>query len=188
MSNNVSRLAKKEIVIPEGITVELRDKTISVSGPKGTLKFIWRSEVEAKIADGKIQVVPKEGKAARALPGTIRQIMANMIIGVSQGWSKTLDVVGTGYRVNLEGGKLIFSLGFSHKIEIEPGEGITFSVSDNKVTVSGADKALVGEMAAKIHQLRPPDAYKGKGIRYQGERIRLKPGKTTKVGVTAQGK
>lgn len=177
----MSRLGKKEIIIPEGIKIELKDHAVSVSGPKGQLEFKLVRGIAVETAEGKMKVVSKNSELG-AMQGTTRQILANMITGVNTGWSKTLEVIGTGYRAILEGGTLVFSLGYSHKIRFDPPEGITFSVVENKVTVSGTDKALVGKIAAQIKELRKPDAYKGKGIRYQGERIRLKPGKATKVG------
>lgn len=183
----MSRIGKKPIIIPGDATVKYEGKILSVSGPKGTLEFIPCSGVEVKIIGDRIQVTSGSAKTARALQGTTRQVIANMLEGVTAGWSKTLEIIGTGYRVNPEGEKLVFSLGYSHKIEIEPPKGISFSVAENKVTVIGTDKALVGEMAAKIRRLRLPDAYKGKGVRYLGERVRLKPGKATKVGSSVGG-
>ena len=178
----MSRLGKKEILIPEGVTATLDGRTLTIVGPKGTLNFSFRPEVAVQVSGGKILVKAGEDKLSKVIWGTTRQIIAGIVEGVSHGWSKTLEIVGTGYRAVLEDGKLVFSLGFSHKIEVAPVEGITFSVSENKVTISGADKALVGKIAAQIRQFRLPDSYKGKGIRYLGERVKLKPGKATKVG------
>ena len=180
----MSRIGKKEILLPEGVTPSLEKRVLAVSGPKGSLEFKLKPEVEVKISDdGKILVLRKgESKFARAYHGTVRQVIANMVLGVKDGWSKTLEVVGTGYRATLEGEKLVLSLGFSHQVTVEPLPGISFLVEENKITVSGRDKVLVGQMAAKIRQLRPPDAYKGKGIRYLGEIIKLKPGKAAKTG------
>ncbi|MDP3954781.1 MAG: 50S ribosomal protein L6 [bacterium] len=180
----MSRIGKKQIIIPEGVKVEIKDDLVLVSGPKATLEFKLRPEVVVKIDDGKIKVTAKVAKTGGALQGTTRQIIANMIVGVTDGWSKKLEVVGTGYRVVDDNGKLTFSLGFSHKIDVKSPEGITLSAAENKVTVSGADKVLVGKTAAEIRALRPPDAYKGKGVRYLGEIVRLKPGKATKVGAS----
>ncbi|MDP3888481.1 MAG: 50S ribosomal protein L6 [Candidatus Curtissbacteria bacterium] len=177
----MSRLGRKEIIIPEGVKVELKDHVVFILGPKGQLEFKLVRGIEVETAEGKIKVLAKN-QLLGAMQGTTRQILANMITGVNSGWSKTLEVIGTGYKAILEGGTLVFSLGFSHKIRFDPPEGITFSVVENKVTVSGVDKCLVGKIAAQIKELKKPDAYKGKGIRYQGERIRLKPGKATKVG------
>lgn len=178
----MSRLGKKEILIPEGVQVALKDETLTVSGSGGELELTLHPEVEVIVVEGKILVKGKIGRTGKTIQGTTRQLIAGMIQGVNQGWSKTLEVVGTGYRAVLEGDKLILSLGFSHKIEVEPKEDISFQVMENKITVSGADKAKVGKVAAQIRQFRPPDAYKGKGVRYLGERVRLKPGKATKVG------
>ena len=160
----------------------LKDETLTVSGSSDELELTLHPEVEVTVMEGKILVIGKIGRMGKIIQGTTRQLIVGMIQGVSQGWSKTLEVVGTGYRAALESNKLVLSLGFSHKIEVEPKDGISFQVMENKITVSGADKAKVGNVAAQIRQLRPPDAYKGKGIRYLGERVRLKPGKATKVG------
>ena len=180
----MSRIGKKHIVIPEGVKVEIKDGLIVVSGLKATLEFRLRPEVIVKIDGGEIVVTTKAAKTGGALQGTTRQVIANMIVGVTQGWSKKLEVVGTGYRVVDDNGNLIFSLGFSHKIDVKAPLGITLSSAENKVTVLGADKVLVGKTAAEIRALRPPDHYKGKGVRYLGEIVRLKPGKATKVGAS----
>lgn len=180
----MSRLGKKEIIIPEGVKVELNDRVVSVAGPKGQLELRLMPGIDVEIGEGKVLTKSKNGLPT-AMHGTTRQILANMIVGVTTGWAKTLEVVGTGYRVSLEGEKLIFSLGFSHPVEFPPPEGIKFSVFENKITVSGADRALVGNTAAQIRHLRPPDAYKGKGIKYEGEKIKLKPGKAAKMGAVS---
>lgn len=177
----MSKVGKKIITVPEGVKPEIKEGIISITGPRGTLNFPLRPEISVQIVDSKIVVKANEEKGSKALHGTTRQVIANMITGVNQGWSKTLEVIGTGFRANLEEGKLVLSIGFSHKIVVPPPPGIIFSVADNKITVSGADKTLVGKVAAGIRQFRPPDAYKGKGIRYEGERIKLKPGKAAKV-------
>lgn len=184
----MSRIGRKEILLPEDVTLNQRDGIVIASGPKGTLEFKIKPGVEIKVSERKIMVLrKKQDKPSGALQGTVRQVIANMVVGVSGGWSKTMEVVGTGYRPNLEGEKLVLSLGFSHKIEVLPPNGINFSVSENKITISGIDKALVGVIAASIRRFRPPDAYKGKGIRYQGEKLKLKPGKAAKVGAGTPG-
>ncbi len=180
----MGRIGKKEIIAPEGVKLEAEGGKVTVSGPKGTLYFQLNPAIQVEVK-GQSLVVLDSLKHNGALQGTTRQIIANMVAGVTQGWAKILEVVGTGYRAVLDGEKLIFSLGFSHRVEFPPPEGIKFSVAENKVTVSGADKALVGKIAAQIRQLRKPDAYKGKGIRYEGERIKLKPGKATKMGAVS---
>lgn len=179
----MSRIGKKEIIVPSDVKVDIQDRTVTVSGPKGTLTLKVYPGIEVQLNDGKMLVTKKkESKLLQALHGTTRQLIDNMVTGVTKGWAKTLEVIGTGYRAVLDGNKLVLSLGFSHKIEIEPPEGISFSVAENKITVSSIDKSDVGQMAAKIRGLRPPDPYKGKGIRYKGEKIKLKPGKAAKVG------
>lgn len=182
----MSRIGKKEIQIPEGVSVDFNGQVVSVSGPKGSLLFHLLPGVEVKKVDQKIMVKADGTKETQALHGTVRQRLSNMIKGVDEGWSQMLEVMGTGYRVNLADKKLVFSLGFSHKVEVEPPEGITFQVAENKVTISGVDKVLVGKVAAETRQLKVPDSYKGKGIRYLGERIKLKPGKATKAGGTGK--
>lgn len=179
----MSRIGKKAILIPEGVTIDFRGGVLTISGPKGTLELKIHSGVELQINAKSIVVARKrDDKILKALHGTTRQLVENMVRGVTQGWTKTLELVGTGYRVSLEGNRLVLSLGFSHKVEFVAPQGITFAVAENKITVLGISKELVGQTAAKIRQLRPPDAYKGKGIRYQGELVKLKPGKTAKVG------
>lgn len=185
----MSRIGKKEILIPAGVTVDLKGQVLTVSGPKGVLELQLKPGIEVQIGEGKILVSrKKEDNFFRALHGTTRQIINNMVMGVTQGWTKTLELVGTGYRVVPEGNNLVLSLGFSHKVDFVAPAGITFSVGESKIIISGISKELVGQTAAKIRQLRPPDAYKGKGIRYFGELIKLKPGKTAKVGAGIGGK
>ena len=184
----MSRIGKKPIIIPEGVTYEYKDGLVSVSGVKGNLTFHPRPEVSLKTDENKVLVEVENLPEVQAIHGTTRQVIADMVTGVNQGWSKTLEVIGTGFRALTEGPKLVLSVGFSHKVEVIPPAGITFLAQENKITVNGPDKALVGKVAAEIRQIRPPDAYKGKGIRYLGERIRLKPGKAAKVGAGAAAK
>ncbi len=180
---NMAKMGKKPVEIPEGVAVEKSDESIRVSGPKGTLSLNLPEGLEVKVEDGKAWILQKNSsRKTRALQGTIRNLLANMGKGVKDGWSKTLEIVGTGFRAALDGEKLVLSLGFSHPLEIIPKEGISFSVAQNKVTISGIDKVLVGKVAAEIRAIKPPDAYKGKGIRYENEIIKLKPGKQVKVG------
>jgi len=179
----MAKMGKKPVEIPEGVIVEKSGESIRVSGPKGTLSLSLPEGLEVKVEDGKAWILQKNSsRKTRALQGTIRNLLANMGKGMKDGWSKTLEIVGTGFRAALEGEKLVLSLGFSHPVEIIPKEGISFSVAQNKVTISGIDKALVGKVAAEIRAIKPPDAYKGKGIRYENEIIKLKPGKQVKVG------
>lgn len=184
----MSRIGKKPIILSEGVTVELKDRLLTVSGMKGGLSFEIKPQIEVKVVNGQILVSrKKDDTQTRALHGTTRQVIANMVKGVSEGWSKILEVVGTGYRASLQDEKLVLSLGFSHPVEVAPPSRISFSVSGNKITVSGIDKALVGQTAANIRSIRPPDPYKGKGIRYLGEKVKLKPGKAAKIGVGIPG-
>jgi len=178
----MSRIGKKQIILNQSISVELKDNEIVVKGPKGELNFHFHNDVEVQLKDNVISVLTKKNTMeAKTQQGTVRQIIANMVTGVDKGWSKTLEIIGTGFRGVLDGKKLVFSLGYSHKLEVEPPEGITFSTNENKVVISGMDKGLVGKIAAEIRELRVPDAYKGKGIRYFGEKIKLKPGKAAKT-------
>lgn len=180
----MSRIGEKPIIIPEGVTVKKEGGDILVQGPKGNLVLKVASNLGVEIADNRILVYRKnEQIKSKALHGTIRQLLANMVHGVNEGWSKKLEVVGTGFRASLSGQNLVLLLGFSHPVEIIPLEGITFNVTENKIVVSGSDKSVVGLMAAKIRGIKPPDPYKGKGIRNEGEIIKLKPGKQAKIGV-----
>lgn len=182
----MSKIGRLPIKIPEEVSVKQEEGRIFVSGPKGELKFSLPSQVKVEKRGDELLVLPVSSeRKARALHGTVRQRLANMVKGVSQGFGKTLEIVGTGYRAALSGEKLVLSLGFSHPVEVLPPEGIVFEIVEGKVKVSGIDKVLVGQTAAKIRKIRPPDAYKGKGIRYEGEEIKLKPGKAAKVGIGA---
>jgi len=180
----MSRVGTKLIEIPEKVTVNLKDSLVEVAGPLGNLKQEIRSEIKVEIKDQKILVKRiNDSRRAKSLHGLTRTLIANMILGVTQGWEKALEIHGTGYRANLEGEDLVLSLGFSHPVKIKSQSGIKFEVKDSKkIKISGIDKVLVGNIAAKIRKIRPPDAYKGKGVRYQGEKIRLKPGKAGKAG------
>lgn len=180
----MSRIGRLPVKIPEGVAVKVESGTVIVAGPKGELSAPIRPEVEVKIEDDQLVVGRKtKTRQAVALHGLTRSLIANMVRGVTDGWSKTLELHGTGYRANLEGDKLVFSLGFSHPVEYQKPEGIEFQVEDNdKVIISGPDRQKVGQVAAEIRALRKPEPYKGKGIRYQGEQVRRKPGKAGKVG------
>lgn len=158
----------------------------SATGPKGSLGIKLRPEVKVAIAGTSISVERvAETPKARSLHGLSRTLVENVIMGVSQGWNKGLELVGVGYRANLEGTSLVLNVGFSHSVKVPPPEGITFEVSDNtKINVRGNDKQLVGETAAQIRRVRPPEPYKGKGIRYIGEVVRKKAGKAAKAAAT----
>lgn len=182
----MSRVGKQPIPVPEGVNVEISGAIISVSGTRGNLSFKIHDEIGAAVKDGKIMVSAKsENKFVRALHGLTRSIIANMVQGVTLGHAKTLEIVGTGYRAAKQGESLVLNMGYSHPVIIEPVEGIQIETKENKIIIAGADKALVGETAAKIRRVRPPEPYKGKGIRYQGEFIRRKAGKAAKTGGTA---
>lgn len=180
----MSKIGKKPIEIPEGVEVKIIKKEVIVKGPKGELRRRLRDEIGVEVKEGKLFVFPeRQTKQTKAFWGLERALLANMIKGVKHGFEKKLEIQGVGYRAKTEGKKLILEVGFTHPVEIEAPEGITFQAEKNIITVSGIDKQLVGQVAAKIRRIKPPDAYKGKGIRYLGEEIRLKPGKKA-VGTT----
>lgn len=179
----MSRIGKKPISIPEDVEVKIEGQKIIVKGPRGELQREVRPEVKIEIKDKEIIVVPvKETKKTKAFWGLTRALIANMIEGVTKGYEKKLEIEGIGYKANLEGDDLILQVGFSHPVKIKQEEGIKFSIEKNIVTVSGINKELVGQIAAKIRAVKPPEPYKGKGIRYLGEYIRRKAGK--KVATT----
>jgi large subunit ribosomal protein L6 len=174
----MSKIGKKPILIPEGVKVEINQNKIKVEGPKGKLEKNIPSEVDVQIREGMILVSPRlKTKKNKTLWGTIRQIIYNMVEGVTKGFEKKLEIEGLGYRASLSGDELSLEVGFSHPVKIKKPEGINFSVEKNIITVSGIDKELVGQIAANIRKVRPPDPYKGKGIRYFGEAIRKKASK-----------
>jgi large subunit ribosomal protein L6 len=186
----MSRIGKKPINIPEDVNVEINGQEVTTIGPKGRLSFQLSGDLSIEIKDKQIFLSNKkpENRSVRALYGLTRTLLANMIEGVEKGFSKVLKIVGTGYRARLEGEKLVLSLGFSHPVEVKPPAGIKFEVDGNDtIKVLGIDKILVGQTAAKIRSLYPPEPYKGKGIRYQDENPRRKPGKAGKAGAMAGG-
>ena len=178
----MSRIGRMPIDIPAGVTITVEGQDVTVKGPKGELSLTVASPIEAKVEENQVIVTrPDDERASRSLHGLTRTLINNNIIGVTQGYEKKLQVVGTGCRVNAKGQALEFALGYSHSITVEPPQGITFSVEGNdKVIVSGIDKQAVGEVAANIRKLRKPEPYKGKGVRYEGERVRRKAGKAGK--------
>ncbi|MCT1655942.1 50S ribosomal protein L6 [Brevibacterium luteolum] len=178
----MSRIGKQPISVPSGVEVNINGPELDVKGPKGNLSVTIPEPISVKLDDGTLTVErPNDERESRALHGLTRTLINNQIIGVTEGYSKQLEIVGTGYRVQAKGQNLEFSLGYSHTITVEPPEGITFQVEgSNKVTVIGIDKQLVGETAANIRKLRKPEPYKGKGVRYAGEQIRRKVGKAGK--------
>jgi len=179
----MSRIGKKPITIPQGINVEVKQDVIKVKGSKGELNYTFPEGIKISVADGKIIIErSSDSKSHRSLHGLARSLVFNMVNGVSQGYTRVLEITGIGYRSQSKGNKLAFTLGYSHPIEYELPEGIKASVDDKQttITLTGMDKQLLGQVAANVRQLRLPDAYKGKGVRYQGERIKLKAGKTGK--------
>jgi large subunit ribosomal protein L6 len=174
----MSRVGKKPILIPQGVQVQIEGKKIMVKGPKGELKRELRPEIKVEVKDNQVRVLPEiESKQTKALWGLSGALVANMIKGVLDGYEKKLEIEGLGFKAQLEGSSLFLSVGFSHPIKIEAPEGIKFSVEKNIITVSGADKELVGQTAAAIRKVKRPEPYKGKGIKYFGEQIRRKVGK-----------
>jgi large subunit ribosomal protein L6 len=178
----MSRVGKKPIEIPAGVTVTLDNNNVTVKGPKGELSRTFHADIEIKVEENVINISrPSDAKEHRALHGTTRAVLANMVEGVSKGFERTLELVGVGYRAAKQGNKLVLSVGYSHPVEIEPETGIEIEVPANtKVIVKGTDKERVGALAANIRDVRPPEPYKGKGIRYEGEFVRRKEGKTGK--------
>jgi large subunit ribosomal protein L6 len=183
----MSRIGKKPITIPEGVTVKIDGNIVTVSGKTGTLTQKIKGKINIKIEGNKITVENKEeGGSLKAMHGLYRSLIQNMVWGLSKGWNKGLEMSGVGYRAQVSGNKLVLNVGFSHQIEFPLPLGITAEVKENLINIKGFDKQLVGEVAAKIRRIRPPEPYKGKGIKYVGEVIRRKAGKTAKaVGATA---
>jgi large subunit ribosomal protein L6 len=180
----MSRIGRLPVPIPSGVDVKIDGRTVTVKGPKGQLERTFHSSVSVARENGNITVSrADDSKFARGLHGLTRTLISNMVAGVTTGFAKDLEISGTGYRAVLQGKKLQLALGFSHPIEIDPPAGITFTVeTPQKLKVSGVDKEVVGEVAAKIRGLRVPDPYKAKGVKYAGEYIRRKAGKAGKVG------
>ena len=178
----MSRIGRLPIDVPAGVTVTIDGQAVAVKGPKGELSLTVKSPIEVKLEEGQVVVSrPDDERESRSLHGLTRTLIANQIVGVTEGYSKSLEVVGTGYRVAQKGSSIEFALGFSHPVLVDPPSGISFTVEgNNKVTVSGIDKQAVGEVAANIRKIRKPEPYKGKGIRYAGEVVRRKAGKAGK--------
>jgi len=179
----MSKLAKKPIKILEGVNIIFENDIIKVNGPKGSLSFGIPDGVNVKSVEGWLQVSLKDKKNENLKPslGLTRSIIFNMIMGVSAGFEKKLELSGVGYRAQVADSDLVLSVGFSHPVKIAAAPGLSFSVNENVITISGTDKDLVGNMAAKIRAIRPPEPYKGKGIKYQNEKIRRKVGKAAKA-------
>ena len=181
----MSRIGRKPVEIPQGVIVEVNGNEVVVKGPKGTLSCTFEREIGVKVQGNIVNVaMVSETKRSMALWGLTRALIANMVIGVTEGFEKKLELVGVGYRAkSVSPTEIVLTVGFSHPVEFKAPEGITINVVDNThITISGADKQLVGLVAAKIRKIRKPEPYKGKGIRYEGERVRRKAGKAGKVG------
>jgi len=178
----MSRVGKKPVEIPSGVTVTVDGNNVTVKGPKGELSRSFNPDIEIKVEENVINVSrPSEAKEHRALHGTTRALLANMVEGVSKGFERTLELIGVGYRAQKQGTKLVLNVGYSHPVEIEPETGLEVEVPSNtRVIVRGTNKERVGALAANIRDVRPPEPYKGKGIRYEGEFVRRKEGKTGK--------
>ena len=179
----MSRIGKKPIVVPEEVTVTLAENNVvTVKGPKGELTYKLSNEIKIEKEGNVITLIrPSESKQHRSIHGTTRSLLDNMVTGVSKGFDRSLELVGVGYRAQLQGQKLVLSVGYSHPVEFIPEDGVTIEVPENtKIIIRGIDKERVGALASSIRQVRPPEPYKGKGIRYQGEIVRRKEGKTGK--------
>jgi large subunit ribosomal protein L6 len=181
----MSRIGKQPVSLPKGVQVNIQGTTVKVKGPKGEMARTFSSPITLEMDNGQIVVKrPSDEPAIRALHGTTRALLRNMVLGVNDGFSKTLQIEGVGYRAELKGKQLVLSLGYSHPVLVDPPAGIAFAVDEKAktITVSGIDKELVGQVAADIRNWRPPEPYKGKGLRYLGEHVRRKAGKAGKVG------
>jgi len=179
----MSRIGKKPIDIPKGVDIKIEGSTVKVKGPKGEISSGFPSGVRVAVAEGKVAVERTgETKDIRALHGLTRSLIANMILGVSSGYQRALEITGTGYRAQVQGSKLLLTLGYSHPVEFELPAGVKAAVDQKQtqITLTGIDKQQIGQIRADLRALRPPDIYKGKGIRYAGQRLKLKVGKAGK--------
>ena len=175
----MSRIGKRTIEVPKGVIVTLDGQTVSVKGPKGERSWTVADEIEVNQGDDGLNLTMREdNQRSRAMWGLSRTLVDNMVVGVTTGFEKSLDLVGVGYRAAMKGNALSLQLGFSHEVDIQPPAGVTFAVpKQTEIKISGADKQAVGQIAAVIRKLRPPEPYKGKGVRYTGEKVRRKEGK-----------
>jgi large subunit ribosomal protein L6 len=181
----VSRVGRQPVVVPTGVDVKIEKSLVKVKGPRGEMEFNFAPEIEISFQDGAITVKrPSDSRDMRSLHGTTRALIQNMITGVTEGFKKELELVGVGYRANMEGKNLVLNVGYSHPVEVVPPSGISFEVGERnqQIFITGIDKQAVGQIAADIRKVRPPEPYKGKGIRYKDEYIRRKAGKAGKVG------
>jgi large subunit ribosomal protein L6 len=178
----VSRIGNKPVTIPSGVTLDLKENTVVVKGPKGELSYTFNPAITLEENEGVVVFKrPDDSKENKTIHGTTRAVFNNMVVGVTEGFQKELELIGVGYRAQLQGQKLVLNVGYSHPIEFEPREGLEVEVPSNtKIIVKGYDKQKVGELAANIRGTRPPEPYKGKGVRYVNEFVRRKEGKTGK--------
>jgi large subunit ribosomal protein L6 len=178
----MSRIGRLPVAVPSGVDIAVEGQTVKVKGPKGELSHVVAEPITVERSDATLEVKrPDDARTSRSLHGLTRSLINNMVLGVTEGYEKKLEIHGTGYRVQAKGSNLEFALGYSHSITVEPPAGITFVVENpTRFSVQGIDKQLVGEVAANIRKLRKPDPYKGKGVRYAGEQIRRKVGKAGK--------
>lgn len=183
----MSKIGKLPIKVPEGVSLEVNDKIVKVKGPKGELSRTLPTDIGLEVKDNIVTLTAKGGPEGGSVYGTTRALVANMINGVSKGWVRELELVGTGYRAEVSGKDLILTVGYSHPVTIPAPEGITFKVEKTIITVAGIDKELVGQMAANIRGVREPEPYKGKGIKYKDEIIRRKAGKVAKAAGAVGG-
>lgn len=178
----MSKIGQQVITIPAGVTINLENNVAIIKGPKGELKTNLSKDLDVKIDGANLTItLKKDNKAIRSLWGTTRMLIANNVIGVTEGWKKQLEMVGTGYRSEVQGSTLVLTVGYSHPVKIEAPEGITFKVEKSVINVDGIDKQIVGQVSANIRSSRPPEPYKGKGVKYVGEHIRRKAGKAAKA-------
>ena len=180
----MSRVGRLPVVVPSGVDVKIEGSHVEIKGPKGEMAFTFSPQIEILLNENEIQVNrPSDAREMRSLHGTTRALIQNMVTGVSDGFQKELQLVGVGYRANMEGKNLVLNVGYSHPVVVEPPEGISFEVGDRnqQIFISGIDKQAVGQIAADVRKIRPPEPYKGKGIRYKDEYIRRKAGKAGKV-------
>jgi len=179
----MSRIGKMPIPVPKGVKVDIKEGGVTITGPKGQLSRRFSPDISITLDDSTLTVSrPSDSREHRSLHGLTRTLLANMVEGVTKGFAKELEIVGVGYRAEKTGANLVIRVGYTHLVTVTPLPGLTLSVEGaNRIKVSGIDKEVVGEMAAEIRAIRPPDAYKGKGIRYAGEVVRLKPGKAGKA-------
>lgn len=180
----MSRIGKLSIILPQGVSLEKKEKAVVISGPKGSLEVVLPRGISIEVKEGQASVSQEKGEERRELHGTTRSLVANAIKGVSEGWSKVLELVGTGYRSEVSENTLVLTVGYSHPVKVEAPEGISFKVEKTLITVEGRDKEKVGQVAAFIRSIRAPEPYKGKGIKYQNEIIRRKAGKAAKTTTT----